>query len=579
MTDATSSTFTLAGISTYSAASYDVTVSNNLGSVTSAAAVITLGAAPTFTVPVNAVVVPVGQSATFTAVATGTPAPTYQWRKNGTSIPGATASNYAITNASAADVATYDVIITNSLGSSTSNGATLTLLSAPTITSQPAAVTAQKGQTVTLRVVASAVPDITGYQWRKNGQSISGNSSAATATLVLNDVTAADSGDYDVLITNAIGSTASRITTVTVAVPPAILGQPAPASVAIGQSASFTASATNVTSYQWRKNGLPITDNPSATSATLMLASVTTADAGSYDVVVTGPGGTVSSVPALLDVLPLAPSRLVNLSILTRIGSATDTFIVGTVIGGAGTSGEKPLLIRAAGPALTQFGVSSVLSDPQLEFFRNPVQIGANDNWGGASAADLTRLFDALGAFGFGATNSRDAALFVPSVTSAEHSVRISGVGGATGAVIAEIYDATPSTSFTARTPRLINLSVLKWIDGQLTAGFVIAGTAAKTVLVRAVGPSLADFNVADFMTDPKVELFSDAQVSLATNDDWGGTTLLSETFRQVGAFALSAMSKDAALVRTLEPGAYTVQISAKPGGDGVGLVEIYEVP
>ena len=146
--------------------------------------------------------------------------------------------------------------------------------------------------------------------------------------------------------------------------------------------------------------------------------------------------------------------------------------------------------------------------------------------------------------------------------------------------MIAELYDATPSGSFTAATPRLVNVSVLKQIaaGGTLTAGFVIAGPTSRTVLVRAIGPGLTQFGVSGVMVDPQLTLFNDAS-KVAENDNWGGDPQLTTVGNAVGAFPVSnAASKDAMLVMTLGPGNYTAQVSGI-GGGGSALVEVYEVP
>ena len=156
----------------------------------------------------------------------------------------------------------------------------------------------------------------------------------------------------------------------------------------------------------------------------------------------------------------------------------------------------------------------------------------------------------------------------------------MSGVNGATGTVIAELYDATASGTFGPTTARLINVSVLKQISAgtTLTAGFVIGGTTARTVLVRAIGPTLVGFGVASPMADPKLDLFS-GQTVIASNDNWGGDAQLTAVGTAVGAFEIvNLASKDAVLVVTLAPGNYTAQVSGI-GGGGTALVEVYEVP
>jgi hypothetical protein len=110
-----------------------------------------------------------------------------------------------------------------------------------------------------------------------------------------------------------------------------------------------------------------------------------------------------------------------------------------------------------------------------------------------------------------------------------------------------------------------------------LIAGFVVAGDTPKRVLVRAVGPSLAAFGVTGVLADPQLQIFGGGTLVLE-NDNWGGTPALITAAGQVGAFPLDAASRDAAVVATLPPGAYTAQVSGAGGGTGVALVELYDV-
>jgi hypothetical protein len=155
----------------------------------------------------------------------------------------------------------------------------------------------------------------------------------------------------------------------------------------------------------------------------------------------------------------------------------------------------------------------------------------------------------------------------------------VSGVGSASGIVLAEIYDATPAASYTSATPRLINVSVRKDLGKGVTVGFVLGGSAPTKVLVRAIGPTLGSFGVPGTVPDPQLVLFNGASVKIGENNDWGGTADLLGAFNAVGAFALPTTSKDAAIVAILSPGNYSVQVSGTAGTTGVALVEVYEVP
>jgi hypothetical protein len=377
---------------------------------------------------------------------------------------------------------------------------------------------------------------------------------------------------------------------------PVISAHPISQSIAAEGTVVFSAAAsgTPTPTYQWQRNGGAIAG---ATSATLVLRGPVGANAalaGTYNVLVTNTAGTTTSSAATLNVTTTTDTgRLINLSILTTL-TAGETMTMGTVLGGGGTSGPKPLLARAAGPTLgiappVGFGLPNVLSDPRMTLVNTSVSPGinvaANNDWGGGVA--LSGAFGQVGAFPYAATNSKDAALFQSGATAlapGNYTVEVSDAGSGSGTVIAELYDATPTGNFTTATPRLINVSVLKTIEagGSLTAGFFIGGTTAKTVLIRAIGPTLglAPFGIPGAMPDPRLTLFNSSQVAIASNDDWGGDAQISATGNGVGAFAVgNASSKDAMLLITLAPGtSYTAQISPV-GAGGVAIVEVYEVP
>jgi hypothetical protein len=166
-------------------------------------------------------------------------------------------------------------------------------------------------------------------------------------------------------------------------------------------------------------------------------------------------------------------------------------------------------------------------------------------------------------------------------------TVHLAGTGGATGNALAEIYDA--SAGFVASTPRLVNISARADVGGTnaLIAGFVVAGPASKTMLIRGIGPALARFGVSGAIADPQVTLFRGETV-LASNDNWyeaPNALRITTAATDVGAFALATTSRDAAILISLPPGSYTAQVgpAASTGAgqpaSGGALVEVYEVP
>ena len=177
---------------------------------------------PTITTQPQSLTVTNGDNASFTVVASGNPAPTYQWRKSGTNISGAMSPTYGISGVTTNNAGGYDVVVANSSGSVTSVVATLTVVvpptnSPPTITTQPQSLTVTNGDNASFAVVASGNPAPT-YQWRKSGTNISG---ATSPTYGISGVTTNNAGGYDVVVANSSGSVTSIVATLTVVVPSA----------------------------------------------------------------------------------------------------------------------------------------------------------------------------------------------------------------------------------------------------------------------------------------------------------------------------------------------------------------------
>ncbi|HEX4389871.1 MAG TPA: immunoglobulin domain-containing protein [Steroidobacteraceae bacterium] len=220
---ATSATYTTPTTTTAdNGALFAVVVQNAAGSVTSVNAVLTVNAAnggvsPTITVHPADKTVQAGQSASFTVTATGTQPLSYQWRKNGSVIPGAGAPSYTTPPATSADSgATFSAVVSNQVGQATSRAALLTVTIAPTapsITTQPGDQRVASGQTATFTVVATGTAPLT-YLWSRNGTPISGATAASYTTGTL---TTADSGStFSVVVSNSIGKATSRYAVLTV---------------------------------------------------------------------------------------------------------------------------------------------------------------------------------------------------------------------------------------------------------------------------------------------------------------------------------------------------------------------------
>jgi pectate lyase len=250
----------------------------------------------------------VGQNVTFTAIASGSTPLSYQWYyNNDTLITNATGSSLTITNAQVTDTGGYSVIVTNAYGSASSGSANLTVAvpTAPSIVTQPQDLTVLPGQNAVFTVTAGGSAPL-GYQWYDNNNLLT---NATSSTLTLSNVQPSDAGSYSVVVSNFVSTATSSNAVLTVntnPVAPSFTSQPASQIVLTGGTAIFNAVAagTATITYQWDKNGAPISG---ATASTLTLANVQSTDAGSYTLTATNSvGGAVSSA-AILTVTPSIP--------------------------------------------------------------------------------------------------------------------------------------------------------------------------------------------------------------------------------------------------------------------------------
>ncbi|HEX4002143.1 MAG TPA: immunoglobulin domain-containing protein [Candidatus Acidoferrales bacterium] len=262
--------------------------------------------------------VALNQTATFTVLATGTPAPAYQWQNaaTGANISGATAASYTTPAAKSGDNGSkFQVVVSNSAGSVTSAVATLTVGNVPTFTTQPANVTVVAGQPATFTVVAAGSGTLS-YQWQRGTTNISG---ATSPSYTLATTSAADNGaTFRVLVTDSLGSATSNSATLTVHSAPAITVQPSNQTVLVGQTATFSVTATGnpPPTYQWQ-NAATSANIPGATSASYTTPVTMIADSGStFQVVVTNSVGSQTSHAATLTVNSSGPPPT-NAKVLT----------------------------------------------------------------------------------------------------------------------------------------------------------------------------------------------------------------------------------------------------------------------
>ena len=365
-TGATSNVLTVLNLATNDGGNYSVAVTNAAGSVTSSNAVLTVNVPatpPAITAQPANVTAQAGSNATFSVTVTGTAPLAYQWLKNhsplanGGNIAGANATVLSVSSLTTNDAGLYTVVVTNVAGSTTSSNAVLTVnvpasATAPSITSQPASVTASAGSNVTFSVTVTGTAPLA-YQWLKNHSPLAdgGNIAGANATVLsVSSLTTNDAGLYTVVVTNVAGSTTSSNAVLTVNVPasamaPSITTQPASVATSAGSNVTFsvTTSGTAPLAFRWLKNGAPLAGAAriaGVNSNVLAISAVSTNDAGIYSVIVTNAAGTAVSSNATLTVnLPATGTVPVIIIQPTSQISARG----GTVSFGVAAAGTGPL--------------------------------------------------------------------------------------------------------------------------------------------------------------------------------------------------------------------------------------------
>ncbi|WP_324726001.1 hypothetical protein [Actomonas aquatica] len=313
--------------------------------------------------------------------------------------------------------------------------------------------------------------------------------------------------------------------------------------------------------YQWRHEGQEI---PGATGSTLVLSGLGFEDAGYYDVAVTGPDGLSLSDGAWINVFEAPPPGRVLLNYSARI--ELDQWETASVPFRIEGSGDKELLIRVVGPALGALGIPNVMADPSLLVVDElGFDVTGNDDWDSTGGV-LAAAASSVGALSL-ADGSADAAV-IALLPPGSYTLQVAGADA--GQVIAELYDLDGSAS----TSRLVYIGALapSTTGGQLNIGFTTADVGSAELLVRAIGPSLG---LAGAISDPSLTVLAGG-TTLASNDNWGGTTELMTAFSDAVAPMLDPSSADAAVVTDFN-GNSVYSLTMNGNESGLTLTEVYD--
>ncbi len=269
--------------------------------------------------------------------------------------------------------------------------------------------------------------------------------------------------------------------------------------------------------------------------------------------------------------LPATPG-LLNVSTRLQVGLTDRVAIGGFIVGG---TGAKKILVRALGPSLGQSGLVGLLADPFLELHdQTGAVIGTNDNWettqlGGVIVADQQQ---AIRDTTIPPTDPAEAAI-VADLNPGTYTAVVRGASNGTGLGLAEIYDL--SQSVPAAVSNLSTRGFVQTGTNALVGGFILGGIEPSNIVVRALGPSLVQDGLTDFLADPVLDLRDTNGTIVASNDNWADTQQA-----ELEASGLAPTeAKEAAIYQALSPGIYTATVTGKNSSVGVGLVEVYRLP
>ncbi len=265
----------------------------------------------------------------------------------------------------------------------------------------------------------------------------------------------------------------------------------------------------------------------------------------------------------VLDGAAGAPARALNVSSRVTVGEGENIAVGGFIVTG---NAPKRVIVRGIGPSLTSLGVAGALSDPTLALFdQSGSLLATNNNWEDSQQSEII-------ATGLAPSDRLEAAI-VQTLPPGSYTAVLSGAGASTGIGLVEFYDLEVGADST-----LANLSTRGFVgtdDNVLIGGLIIGEGDNPIVVLRAIGPDLANRGVANPLQDPILELYDGNGTQIGQNDNWkdGQATAVK------AAVLPPNDDRESALVVSLVPGNYTAVVRGQSNTTGVALVEVYRIP
>jgi hypothetical protein len=257
-------------------------------------------------------------------------------------------------------------------------------------------------------------------------------------------------------------------------------------------------------------------------------------------------------------------SQLLNISTRLRVETDDDALIGGFIITG---NAAKPVIIRALGPSLAQFGLTDLLANPVLELrAANGSLLMSNNNWKETQQAEIQNS-------GVAPSNDLESAI-ITTLAPGNYTAVVRGDQNATGIGVVEVYDLNQAVD-----SLLANISsrgLVRTGNNVMIGGFIVGGgTSSTKVALRAIGPSLSQQGVANPLADPTLELRDGNGALLIANDNWKDDPAQAAELITIGIQPQN--DSESALIATLPAGPSTGIVAGK-GEIGIAVVEVYHL-